>query len=278
MCLYLRLFRALLLLAVAGSASASPRVTFSRLVPAATSLGKAEAVAVAQAIGDHPSIETFVATFLSELNQGGFLRAEDLRGAKGPADAYVTVKTYKCDPVERSGEGGTRDVDGNRVRRKQAWLEVTCMARLDVFSNVMKYQSTFYARGEGTSPHVETLTAEEREIAYVQAARFAAIDAASRVTPRRVRESIELDPKAPAFDEGMAMIASERLIEARKIWEKAIPGAPGSAALRFNLAAVCEALGDRRAAATHYAAARQLAPAEPRYANEMRLFTRRGPE
>ena len=50
-----------------------------------------------------------------------------------------------------------------------------------------------------------------------------------------------------------------------------------SAALRFNLAAVNEALGDRRAAELHYNAARQLAPAEPRYASELKLFMRRKP-
>ncbi len=246
-----------------------------RVVPAAQSLGKAESVAVVQAIGDHPSIETFLGFFVAEMNNSGFLHGRDARQTTGPADVYLSVKTYRCDPSMRTGEGGTRDVDGNRVRRMQAWIDVICTARIDVLSNTMKYQSTFYAKGEGTSPRAETLTEAEREIAYQQAARYAAIDAAERITPRRVRESIALDETAPAFAEGYAMVAADRLAEARKIWERAMTAQPRSAPLRYNLAAVCEALGDRRAAATHYAAARSIAPAEPRYANELKLFSKR---
>jgi tetratricopeptide (TPR) repeat protein len=256
---------------------AAPRITFTRTVPAATSLGQAEKIAIAQAIGDHISIETFVGHLIDQLNSTGALQARDLRQGKGPADAYFVVKTYRCMPTERSGEGSGHDVDGNRLKRKLVWLEVLCTARIDVLSNVMKYQTTFYGKGSGLSPRVEALTDEERSVAYRQAARYAAIDAAGRITPRSVRESIALDESAPQFEEGYAMITADRLEEARRLWQSAIPKDPRSAALRFNLAAVCEALGDRRAAATHYAAARELAPAEPRYASELRLFARRGP-
>jgi tetratricopeptide (TPR) repeat protein len=211
------------------------------------------------------------------MNHSSFLRARDARTSTGPADVYLAVKTFRCDPTQRNGEGGARDVDGNRVKRKQAWIDVTCTARIDVLSNVMKYKSTFYAKGEGTSPRAETLTDGEREIAYQQAARYAAIDAAERITPRKVRESIVLDDTAPAFEEGFAMVTTDRLVEARKFWERAMALQPRSAPLRYNLAAVCEALGDRRAAAVHYAAARELAPSEPRYTNELRLFTKRAP-
>jgi tetratricopeptide (TPR) repeat protein len=254
----------------------SPRITFMRLVPAAHPLGNAvDEIAIVQAIGDHSSIEQFVGDFMAEVNRAGFMHVRDMRQANGPSDVYLSIKTYRCDPVERSGEGGTRDVDGNRVRRKQAWIDVTCSARIDVLSNVMKYQSTFYAKGEGTSPRAETLGEAEREIAYQQAARYAALDAAERITPRRVRESIPLDENAPAFEEAFAMISGERLAEARRIWEKALGAQPRSAPLRFNLAAVCEAMGDRRAAALHYTAARDFAPAEPRYASELKLFLKR---
>jgi hypothetical protein len=270
------LFVLALLLCAPMLAALSPRITFIRIVPASQSLGKSESIAVAQAIGDHPSIDIFVTVLTSELNHSGFFHARDLRQNSGPADVYLAVKNYHCEPSERSGEGSTRDVDGNRVKRKHVWIDVLCTARIDVLSNVMKYQSTFYAKGEGTSPRVESLTAAEREIAYRQAARYAALDAAERITPRKVRESIALDETAPAFQEGFAMIAADRPGEARRIWETAMTKQPRSAPLRFNLAAVCEALGDRRAAAVHYAAARDLAPAEPRYASEMKLFTKRG--
>ncbi|HEX7830378.1 MAG TPA: DUF6340 family protein [Thermoanaerobaculia bacterium] len=255
--------------------AASPRITFTRVIPASQSFGKAEDIAIVQAIGDHESIEIFVGGFVAEMNHAGFLHARDVRQATGPADAYLSIKNYRCEPKERVAEGSVRDVDGNRVKRQLSFIDVTCTVRIDVLSNVMKYQSTFYAKGEGTSPRAETLTDAEREIAYQQAARYAAIDAAERVTPRKVKESVPLDENAPAFEEGYAMITADRLPEARKIWEKAMSAQPRSAPLRYNLAALCEAMGDRRAAATHYGAARELAPAEPRYSSELKLFSKR---
>lgn len=253
----------------------SPRITFVRTVSATHSLGKAEDVAIVQAIGDHASIEIFVGVMKDELTHSGFFRAHDLRQGTGAADAYLAIKNYKCEAIERSGEGSTRDVDGNRVKRNQHWIDVTCTARIDVLSNVMKYQSTFYAKGEGTSPRAETLTNAEREIAYAQAARYAALSASEKITPRKVRETIALDETAPAFEEGYAMINADQLSEARKIWEKAMVAQPRSAPLRYNLGAVCEAMGDRRAAAAHYGAAQQLAPTESRYSSEMKLFSKR---
>ena len=86
---------------------------------------------------------------------------------------------------------------------------------------------------------------------------------------------IPLEETAPAFDEGMALIDSGRVAEARARWEAALRNEPRNAALHFNLAAVCEALGDRKAAQGHYTAARSLAPKEERYASEMRLFEKR---
>jgi tetratricopeptide (TPR) repeat protein len=253
-----------------------PRITFTRILPAAHSLGKGGKIAVIQAIGDHPSIETFVGGFVDEVNHSGFLEARDARQSTGPADVYLVVRAYRCVPSEHSGEASTRDVDGNRVKRPVSWIDVTCTARIEAMSNVMKYQSTFYAKGEGTSPRAESLTDGEREVAYQQAAKYAAIDAAERITPRKVKESIPLEENAPAFEDGYAMISADRLGDARRIWEREIARQPRSAPLRYNLAALCEAMGDRRAAATHYAAARDLQPAEPRYANELRLFTKRG--
>ena len=128
----------------------------------------------------------------------------------------------------------------------------------------------------GTSPRVEELTGEESARAIEHAVRNAASEAADRITPRRVRESIELDARGPAFEEGLAMIEAGRFAEARAIWERALRTDARSAPLRYNLGAVCEAMGDRRAAELHYGAARQLSPGEPRYTNELKMFVRRG--
>ncbi|HEV7243323.1 MAG TPA: hypothetical protein VGQ36_29120 [Thermoanaerobaculia bacterium] len=255
--------------------AASPRISFERVLPAPHDIGRNRDVAIVHAIGDSSKIDEFIELFVEQANHAGFHRLRDARQTTGPADVYLAVKTFTCETSTREGEGSVRDYEGNRVKRKLTWVDAICTARIDVMSREMKRQSTFYGKGEGTSPRVEQLSAEEREAALHLAARHAAVDAAERITPRRVKEIIPLDETSPAFDEGMSLIESGRMREARTLWEAALRQQPRSAPLHFNLAAVCEALGDRRAAEGHYAAAHQLAPKEERYASEMRLFTRR---
>jgi tetratricopeptide (TPR) repeat protein len=253
----------------------SPRIAFERVLPAAHDIGRNRDVAIVHAIGDSPKIEAFIDSFIEQANHSGFHRIRDARTATGPADVFLVIKTFTCESVTREGEGSTRDYEGNRVKRMLKWEDAICRARVDVMSQEMKWVSSFYGKGEGTSPRVEQITAEERQIALQQAARYAAVDTAERITPRRVKEMIPLDETAPAFDEGMSLIDSGRIPEARERWVAALRQQPRNAALHFNLAAVCEALGDRKAAQGHYTAARQLAPKEQRYASEMRLFERR---
>lgn len=253
----------------------SPRIAFERVLPAAHDIGSNRDVAIVHAVSDSPQLEPFVEYFIDQANRSGFHRIRDARTATGPADVFLVIKTFACESVTREGEGSTRDYEGNRVKRTQRWEDAVCHARVDVMSQHMKWVSSFYGKGEGTSPRVEQITGEERQIALQQAARYAAVDAAERITPRRVKEMIPLDETAPAFDEGMALIDSGRIPEARKRWGEALRREPRNAALHFNLAAVCEALGDRKAAQGHYTAARELAPKEQRYASEMRLFERR---
>lgn len=255
--------------------ASSPRVAFDRVVPAAHDLGRARDLAVVHAVGDSEASDAFVVNFVDRVNHAGFLRARDARDSTGPADAYLAVQTFSCETFNREGEGSVRDADGNRVKRRQLWVDAVCTARVDVMGRDMKRLSTFFGRGEGTSPRAEELTDDERHIAVRQAARYAAIDAAERITPRRVREHIPLDERAPELEAGMALIESGRAAEARALWESELRRNPRSAALHFNLAAVCEALRDRKAAKSHYTAASQLAPKEERYASELRLFARR---
>ena len=262
----------------AFSVHAAPRITFERLLPASHDLGGARDVAIAHAIGDDARIEPFLEDFVVHANRSGRgLQLRDARFSTGPADAYLDIKMFKCESIVREGEGSARDADGNRVKRKVASVEAVCVARIEVLSRVMKPVSTYFVRGEGRSSRVDVITDEERDHALRDAARYAALDAAERITPRRVREVIALDDTAPSFEEGFAMIEADQLGRARQIWEAAMRKEPRSAPLRFNLAALCEALGDRRAAEQHYTAANAMAPAEPRYANELRLFSRRAP-
>ncbi|HKR63775.1 MAG TPA: hypothetical protein VJZ00_08585 [Thermoanaerobaculia bacterium] len=241
--------------------AASPRVVFERVLPAAHTI-HGEEVAIAQAIGDAASIETFIDVFVAQVNKSQILRMRDSRRATGPADAYLNVKAFTC-------------TTATRERNKNYWVDALCTANVDVLSNTMQRLSTFHVEGAGTSGHLPEIGEEQKDAALQQAARYAAISAAERITPRRVRESIALETNAPAFEEGLAMIESGRLAEARAIWVEALRKNASSAPLRFNLGAVCEALGDRRAAEQHYRAARELAPNEARYALELKLFGKR---
>lgn len=255
--------------------AASPRIAFERVLPAPHDLGRNRDVAIVHATGDPGKLESFIEHFIEKANHSGFHRLRDARTATGPADVYLVIKELTCESATREGEGSVRDYDGKRVKRTLKWQEAVCRARVDVMSSEMKRVSSFHGKGEGISSRTDRITDEERGVALQLAARYAAVDAAEQITPRRVKEIIPLDETAPAFDEGMGLIDSGRLAEARGRWEAALHQQPRNAALHFNLAAVCEALGDRNAAQRHYAAAKQLAPKEERYASEMRLFERR---
>jgi tetratricopeptide (TPR) repeat protein len=253
----------------------SPRITFDRILPPPHDLGKAEEIALVHAIGDTAAIDAFVDNFVDQVNHSGVLRMRDARRATGPADAYLAVKSFTCQTFPREGEGTAHDQDGNKIKRKQFWIDAICTARVEVMAADMKRVSAFASRGEGMSPRVETITDEEKDIAVSQAAHYAAVDAAAHITPRRVREVIPLDDTAPAFGEGMSLIDAGRLEDARARWEAALKTQPRNAALHFNLAAICEALGDRKAADGHYVAAHELAPKEERFAAGWRAFQRR---
>jgi hypothetical protein len=254
----------------------SPRIAFERVMPAAHDLG-GEDVAIVSAPANDPKADPFVERFVETANRSGMLRLRDARAGTGPADVHLDVKSITCDTAVREGEGGTHDADGKRVVRRYFTAETVCLARIDVLSKVMKYRSTFYAKGAGTSPRAEEIGEEERARALEGAIRHMALDAADRITPRRVRESIALEEDAPAFEEGMSLIDAARFAEARALWEAELKKAPRNAALHYNLGAVCEAMRDRRAAEQHYKAARQLAPEERRYATELQLFSKRIP-
>lgn len=264
---------------------APPRVLFERIVPAPVDLGGARDVALVSAIGDGIHVEYLAEHLVEQTNRSGTLRMNDARGRRHPfvlamlkknepADAYVAVRAFTCTSTDRGGDGTEKDPDGKRVRRRKVWVEARCNGRIDIMTAAGTRMSVAI-KGEGASSHVRELSAEEREDAVMHAARFAAIDAAEKIAPRRVRESILLDESAPAFDEAFAMIEAGHLADARAVWERELRRQPRLATLHFNLAAVCEALGDRTAAEQHYAAARQIAPNERRYLNEHRSFIQR---
>jgi tetratricopeptide (TPR) repeat protein len=274
-------------------AAAAPRLNFIRNVAALHELA-GERVTILYAIGDNNKVDTFLDVFTDHANRAETLKVENavqlgqhvvgastdelvLRRIRHdhPADVYLGVNAFTCTTTDHEGEGSERDTSGDRVRRHHIWTDAVCTARIDVLDPNAKRVLSFAVRGEGTSPRVAEMTAEERGVALEQAARYAALSAAESVTPRRVRESIELDDSAPQFDEALAMIHSERLRDARAILETALRQHPESAALHFDLAAVCEASGDVQAARDHFREALRLAPNTQQYRSEMHMFRRR---
>ncbi|MEA2325293.1 MAG: hypothetical protein QOE68_252 [Thermoanaerobaculia bacterium] len=280
--------------ALAPALMASPaRLTFIRNVAPPYDLSGMERVAVVYAIGDNEKVSSFVDHFVQYAGRGA-LRLENavennlhlgsftekalatLR-RDHPADAYIGVSLFSCAGEQRSGEIGETNRAGERVRSKVQWLDVVCSAKLDVRKPDGKRVATFMTHGEGTSPRTESLTDDEREIAYEQAARFAAVNAAESITPRALRETMELDDRAPFFEEATAMLEGDRLADARAIWESALARHRDSAPLQYDLGAICEALGDVRAAEDYLRTAVRLAPAEARYKAELGLLRKRYP-
>jgi tetratricopeptide (TPR) repeat protein len=283
------------LILLAATPASAARLTFERIVPARHDLGGAQSLLITFAIADNDKISTFLNTFIEQTNRDDTLRVIDVtriehspershrwRRApryieqRSPADAFVRVEMFTCQTTFRSGEGGTYDVDGNRVKKTQRWVDAVCQAHVDAVSKKSgKKIAEVTTRGEGTSPRVDVVTDGERDIAMDQAARYAAVAAAEEITPRRVREMIVLADDAPRFEEAMVMIDADRFAEARRLWERAVPAHPDSASLRFDLGAVCEALGDLTAAEHNYMAAQSMAPKDRRYRDGYDAFRRR---
>ena len=285
------LVAAAVLLNAASLFAAAPRITFVRELPATHDLMPAQRLTFIYAIGDSEQVVDFVADFIDAVSRTG---AYDIENAvennhhliveevalqtlrrEHPADAYLGVTAFTCRGTDRSAEGSERDNGGDRVKRLHHWVDVACEARLHVMDRAGKRLFSYTVRGEGTSPRSTSLTDDERAVAYVQATHYAAVSAAEAITPRKVRESIELDDAAPAFDEGYAMVSSDRLADARAIWEAALQRHGDSAALRFNLGAVCEAAGDVTAARDYFQSAVKLSPRERKFVRELDLFRKR---
>lgn len=269
------------------------RISFQRTMRAPHDLG-VDRAAVVFAIGDNDKVTMFVDEFVGYAGRSGTLRIEnavennqhvagfseaELRKLRKryAADAYIGISLFSCAGAEHTGEVGDTNVNGQRIRTKVQWLDAVCSAKIDARRTDGKLIVTFMTHGDGTSPRVAQLTDDDRDIAYAQAARFAAFSAAESVAPRTQRESIELDEHAPAFDDGIAMINSERFADARAIWEVALTRNQKSAALQYNLGAVCEALGDLRAAEGYYRNAAQMAPKEGLYRSGYNQFRKRYP-
>jgi len=274
--------------------AANARLTYLRTAPPPIDLAQRERITVIYAIGDNEMIDTFLDHFVEYAGRHGALLVENAVGGnqypttfdertlkklrrEHPADAYAGVSQFTCSGTQRSAEGSERDATGERVRRLHVWIDAVCQARIEIRTPDGRPFVSFTTRGEGTSPRVSSLTDEDRDIAFEQAARYTALNAAEMITPRVVRETIELDESAPRFDDGLEMIRSDRLKDARAIWESALATHRDSAPLLYDLGAVCEAIGDLPAARRYLQSAVRLAPSNRRYRDELQRVTPRRP-
>src|SRR6059058_1271370 len=206
-------FAAALLLCGTAALANPPRITFMRTMAPAHDLAPAESLAVIYAIGDSTKIEAFVEHFVDLVSRAGVLRIanavennhhlivdEHSLGAvrrELHADAYLGINRFSCTGDEKSAEGSERLENGERVKRIHHWIDAICSARVDVLNGDGKRMFSYTVRGEGTSPRSIALTEDERDVAYEQAARYAAVIAADAITPRAIRETIELDEHCP---------------------------------------------------------------------------------
>lgn len=279
--------------AFSAAAAAAPRVAFVRTIAPLHNLGGDEVVII-YALGD-TKLDTFIDTFLDRTNRSEELRIvaqldhiKRLRGEtpdaltirrihrEHPGDVFIGVNHFACTTVERGAEGSEHTMAGERIRRHHVWADAVCRGRIDVIDPATARRLfSFDVRGEGTSPRVSEVTEEVRNIAEEQAAHFAAVQAAEMVTPRRIKESIELDARVPELERAMLLIDAGRLGAARNLWKHELERAPESAPLHYDIAAVSEAMGDTDAAREHYAAAVRLAPKERWYRLEAQMFQRR---
>ena len=284
------LVAAAVVLNAAGLSAVPPHITFVREMPATYDLAPAEDIVVIYGIGDSENVTDFIDDFVDVVARSRAYRIQNqaennhhllvdnaalqtLR-REHPADAYIGITAFTCRGTDRGAEGSERDNTGERVKRLHQWVDAVCEARVHVLDRNGRKLFSYIVRGEGTSPRSTALTKDERAVAYTQAAHYAAVMAADAITPRRVRESIELDETAPSFDEAYAMITSDRLADARAIWEGALQRHRDSAALRFDLGAVCEAMGDMKAAHDYYQSAVKMS-SDRRYIREFDLFRKR---
>lgn len=285
-------------LSLAVCASAVPamgaeRLTFTRTIPSPHDLGNAHHFVFIYALGDSDKMRLFVDTVASQISRLDDMDVEDVtdRGQhlfgtpdervlhelhkRHPADAYLGVKRFTCHSDTHTSASERKDAQHHDRR----WIEATCEARLDVLDGAsLQRLFAIDLHGKGASVPAETLALDDEDHALDEAARHAALDAVENIAPRRVKESIELDESAPGFDEAIVRIYAGQYDQARTVFQNAQAHGGPSAALHFDIAAVCEAAGDLACARMHYEQAQALAPADKRFRRELKMFLRRASE
>ena len=262
-----------------------PAVTVTHLEPAAYNLGPARKLVLVEVGGAFSGGTRVTRAFLDQVAGGGVLSIQDAtrenmrlaalgsgtaaRDAKEfrrtwPADVYVGLglELQSHDRHERH----KKKTDAGEVEAIRYFAEADCELRVRLLDAADGRElATFSVTQSARSSVGDASTSGQRGEAEDRAIESAVADAVSQFTPRRVQERLALDKNAPLAAEGLKLVDAGDLTGTRHLWEKALDANPGSAPLRYNLGALCEALRDRRAARQYYEDALRLNPAEPKY-------------
>ncbi|HVT05330.1 MAG TPA: hypothetical protein VHL58_18355 [Thermoanaerobaculia bacterium] len=271
-------FTALVLWTFLATVSADvfgPRITFARIKPADVNLGAASRIEVVEFSGALAEVAAneFEAAAASE----GFLTivlpvtfpakpALTLRErslAKPLPD--ITLRAHLDDFTTHNGSSRRGSEQNNTSASSEYWVDARCSLHVEIYDPSGASITALNVTGASTSSHGPALSAAMEHEAKENAARRAGAAAGAKISPRRVTESIRLERDVPRFDEAYRLIRDGSFDKARDLWVTVVRSDDHSAALRYDLGAVCEALGDQAAARANYDAAIRLNPLEPKY-------------
>jgi tetratricopeptide (TPR) repeat protein len=272
----------------------APSVTIRRLAPAPYNLGPAKKLVLAAANGPTDRETGLVrVAFIEQIDEQGFFDIEDAVPAREdlfdfferlfskekssrandaeefrrahPADVYVRLYVTEVKSWRRTDTKTSKDKDGKETKKVSYWAEANCGFQVTLIDG---RDGTRFARftvaRQALSATYDDWSEDLRHDAETSAVNAAVEEALKQFTPRRISERLTLDEKAPRAAEGIDLIKSDKLREARLLWEQAAKEGPGAAGLAYNLGCVCEALGDTTAAAKWYEDAIRLDPASER--------------
>ena len=275
-------------------AACAPSVTIRRLAPAPYNLGPVKKLVLAAANGPSERETGLVRVrFIEQIDDQGFFDIEDAVPAREdlfdfferlfskdsssrandaaefrrahPADVYVRLHVTEVKSWRRTDAKTHKDKDGKETKKVTYWAEANCGFQVTLIDG---RDGTRFARfsveRQASSPIYDQWSDDLLHDAQTGAVNAAVNEALKQFTPQRISENLTLDEKAPRASEGIDLIKSDKLREARHLWEQAAKETPDSAGLAYNLGCVCEALGDTKAAGKWYGDATRLDPASER--------------
>ena len=271
----------------------APKVTFTRRVPAPHNLGPLTRLGLVELSGENA--HTFSHNFKQAVAADGVFEMTDATSERSslsklvrndkpakefrkayPADVYLGVNISRCFTYPVSRVHREKQKDKSYVTKTYYRVTSSCNAVVRLIDGRDGRELTSYPVSSNRKS-AESLQIYGYEAATVEAAALRALvnDVRAGFTPRSEEESIVLDKNAPKFKVAMQQIKNRKIENARKLWEDTLAAGEESAALHYNLAAVCEALGDATSAREHYNDATKLDSASKQYREELSRFEAR---